>query len=108
MNQPPCQSIEETIEKITQDLYTIEDQLQVLSDEGMEQPHPGRYIVLQQQVDRLVKKKLELQDALNQAMVDLVRCKSDKANQSSPYGQCSSRLHLQLLRKGVLSACNSY
>jgi hypothetical protein len=90
MNQPPCQSIEETIQKLRQDLYTIEDQLQVLSDEGMEQLNPSRYIVLQQQVDRLVKKKLELQDALNQAMDDLVRCKSDKANQSSqssPNGQ---------------------
>jgi hypothetical protein len=90
MNQPPCQSIEETIQKLRQDLYTIEDQLQVLSDEGMEQLNPSRYIVLQQQVDCLVKKKLELQDALNQAMDDLVRCKSDKANQSSqssPNGQ---------------------
>jgi hypothetical protein len=87
MNQPPCQSIVETIQKITQDLYTIEDQLQALAVEGMYQLNPWRYIVLQRQVDRLVKKKLELQDAWNQAMNELVSCKSNKSGQSSPYGQ---------------------
>jgi hypothetical protein len=84
MTQPPCESIVETIQKLTQDLYTIENQLQVLSVEGMEQLRPWRYIVLQRQVDRLVKKKLEFQDAWNQAMDDLVRCKS---SQSLPYSQ---------------------
>jgi hypothetical protein len=87
MTQSPCESIGETIQKLTQELYTIEDQLQVLSDEGMEQLNPWRYILLQRQVDHLVKKKLELQDAWNEAMNELVRCKSEQASQSLPYRQ---------------------
>jgi hypothetical protein len=87
MTQPPYESIMETIEKLTQDLDIVENQLNILSVEGMEQLNPWRYLVLQRQVDRLVKKKLKLQDAWNQAMNELVRCKSDMANESSPYRQ---------------------
>ncbi len=82
MTQSPCASIIETIQKLTQDLYTIDDQLHVLEVEGMNQFHSWRYVVLQRQVDRLVKRKLALQDAWNQAMNELARCKS---GQSSPH-----------------------
>ncbi len=77
ITQPPCESIVETIQRLKQDLYTVEDQLQVLSVEGVEEQHPQGYIDLQRQINHLVKKRLELQDALNQAMDELVRCKSD-------------------------------
>ena len=87
MTQPSCESLVETIQKLTRDLDTIEDQRQVLTVEGMEQLHPWRYILLQRQVDHLVKKKLELQDAWNEAMNELVRCKSEQASQSLPYRQ---------------------
>jgi hypothetical protein len=82
MTQPPCETIVEAIQKLTQDLYTIEDQLHALEVEGMNQSHPWRYVVLQRQVDLLVKRKLALQDAWNQAMNELVRC---KPGQSSPH-----------------------
>ncbi len=82
MNQSPCESSVETIQKLTQDLYTIDDQLHALEVEGMNQLNPWRYVVLQRQVDPLVKRKLALQDAWNQAMNELVRCKS---GQSSPH-----------------------
>ncbi len=77
ITQPPCESIVETIQRLKQDLYTVEDQLQVLSVEGVEEQHPQGYIDLQRQINHLVKKRMELHDALNQAMDELVRCKSD-------------------------------
>ena len=68
MSQPPCEPIVETIEKLTQDLDTIDDQLQALEVEGMNQLLPWRYLALQPQVDRLLNKQHALQDAWNQAI----------------------------------------
>ena len=82
MSQPPCQPLVETIEKLTQDLDTIDDQLQALQVEGMNQLLPWRYLALQPQVDRLLNKQHALQDAWNQAMYELARCRSD---QPSPH-----------------------
>jgi hypothetical protein len=76
MSQPPCEPLVETIEKLTQDLDTIEDQLQALQVEGMNQLLPWRYLALQPQVDRLLKKQHTLQDAWNQAMYELASCRS--------------------------------
>jgi hypothetical protein len=76
MSQPPCEPLVETIEKLTQDLDTIEDQLQALQVEGMNQLLPWRYLALQPQVDRLLNKQPTLQDAWNQAMYELASCRS--------------------------------
>jgi hypothetical protein len=46
MSQPPCEPLVETIEKLTQDLDTIEEQLQALQVEGMNQLLPWRYLAL--------------------------------------------------------------
>jgi hypothetical protein len=82
MSQPPCELLVETIEKLTQDLDAIEDQLQALQVEGMNQLLPWRYLALQPQVDRLLNKQHALQDAWNRPMYELARCRS---GQSSPH-----------------------
>ena len=82
MSQPPCEPLVETIQKLTQDLDTIDDQLQALEVEGMNQLLPWRYLALQPQVDRLLKKKHALQDAWNQAMSELASC---RLGQPSPH-----------------------
>ncbi len=82
MSQPTCEPIVEAIRKLTQDLYAIDDQLHALEVEGMNQQHPWAYVVLQRQVDRLIKKKHALQDAWNRAMNELAICMS---NQPSPH-----------------------
>src|SRR2546430_5524394 len=68
MPQPTCEPLIETIQQLTQDLYTIEDQIHALEVEGMYQLHPWRYVVLQPQVDHLIKKKHALQDMWDHAM----------------------------------------
>ena len=40
MSQPPCESLEEAIQKLSQDLDAIENQLKILEVEGMNQPNP--------------------------------------------------------------------
>jgi predicted nucleic acid-binding Zn-ribbon protein len=82
MSQPTCEPLIETIQKLTQDLDTIDGQLQALEVEGMNQLNPWRYFALQPQVDRLIKKKKALQDAWNHAMNELASCRS---GQSSPH-----------------------
>ena len=81
MPQPACESLEEVIQKPTQGLGTIENQLKILEVEGMNQLNPWRYFALQPQVERLIKKKHALQDAWNLAMYELAICWS---GQSSP------------------------
>ena len=76
MSQPPCGHIEAIIQKITQDLQVIDDHLHALEVDGMNLIHPWAYVVLQRQVDRLVKKKRALQDAWDRAMTDLAICRS--------------------------------
>ena len=71
MSQQPCSHIEAVIQQITQDLQAIDDQLHALEVEGMNLLHPWAYVVLQQQGDRLAKKKRALQDAWDRAMTDL-------------------------------------
>jgi len=75
MPQPTCEPLIETIQKLTQDLGVIEDQLQALTVQGMNQLHPKRYFALQPQFDRLIKKKHTLQDAWNHAMNELALCR---------------------------------
>ena len=82
MSQPLCESLVETIQKLTQDLDIIDDQLQALEVEGMNQLLPWRYLALQPQIDRLLKKKHALQDAWNQAMNELTSC---RLGQPSPH-----------------------
>ncbi len=82
MSQPTCEPLIETIQKLTQDLDTIDGQLQALQVEGMNQLHPWRYFALQPQVNRLIKKKQELRDVWDQAMNELAGCRS---GQSSPH-----------------------
>src|ERR1700730_10858380 len=90
MSQPPCGHIEAIIQKITQDLQAIDDQLHALEGEGMDLMHPWAYVVLQRQVDRLAKKKHALQDAWDRAMTDLAICRS---SQPSPQDHRSSQSH---------------
>jgi len=84
MSQPTCEPLIETIQKLTQDLGVIEDQLQALEVEGMNQLHPKRYFALQPQVDRLIKKKHALQDAWNHAMNELALCRSGQPSPHHP------------------------
>ncbi len=82
MSQPTCEPLIETIQKLMQDLDTIDGQLQALEVEGMNQLNPWRYFALQPQVNRLIKKKQELRDVWDQAMNELASCRS---GQSSPH-----------------------
>ena len=82
MSQPTCEPLIETIQKLTQDLDTIDGQLQALEVEGMNQLNPWRYFALQPQVNCLIKKKQELRDVWDQAMNELASCRS---GQSSPH-----------------------
>lgn len=75
MSQASCGYIEATIQKLTQDLLTIDDQLHALEGEGMNQVSPWAYVVLQRQVDRLMQKKRTHQDAWNRAMNELAACR---------------------------------
>ena len=84
MSQPTCEPLVETIQKLTQDLGAIDDQLQALEVEGMNQLNPWQYLVLQPQVDRLIKKKHALQDAWNHAMNELAICRSDQPSPHHP------------------------
>ena len=84
MSQPTCEPIVEAIRKLTQDLYAIDDQLHALEVEGMNQQHPWAYVVLQRQVDRLIKKKHALQDAWNRAMNELAACRSGQLSPHHP------------------------
>ena len=70
----------ETIQKLTQDLDTIDSQLQALEVEGMNQLNPWRYFALQPQVNRLIKKKQELRDVWDQAMNELAGCRSGQVS----------------------------
>ena len=76
MSQPSCEHIEAIIQKLTEDLQAIDDQLHVLEVEGMNLMHPWAYVVLQRQSDRLARKKRSLQDAWDRAMTDLAICRS--------------------------------
>lgn len=89
MSRPPCGHIEAIIQKITQDLQAIDDQLHALEVEGMNLMNPWAYVVLQRQVDRLTKKKRTLQDAWDRSMTDLAICRS----QTSPQDPRSSQAH---------------
>ena len=84
MSQPTCEPLVETIQKLTQDLGAIDDQLQALEVEGMNQLNPWRYLVLQPQVDRLIEKKHALQDAWNHAMNELAICRSGQPSPHHP------------------------
>ncbi|TMC17906.1 MAG: hypothetical protein E6J04_11870 [Chloroflexi bacterium] len=84
MPQPTCEPLIETIQQLTQDLYTIEDQIHALEVEGMYQLHPWRYVVLQPQVDRLIKKKHALQDMWDHAMNELAICRSGQPSPHHP------------------------
>lgn len=84
MTQPRCEPLVETIQKLTQDLSTTDDQLHTLEVEGMNQLRPWRYVVLQRQVDRLIKKKHALQDAWDHAMNELAICRSDQPSPHHP------------------------
>lgn len=77
MSQPRCEAIVETIQRLTQDLIALDEQLYYLVEvEGMNQLKPWRYFALQPQVDRLIKKKHALQDACNRAVTELAICRS--------------------------------
>jgi len=80
MSQPTCEPLIETIQKLTQDLDTIDSQLQALEVEGMNQLNPWRYFALQPQVNRLIKKKQELRDVWDQAMNELAGCRSGQVS----------------------------
>ena len=84
MSQPTCKPLVETIQKLTQDLGAIDDQLQALEVEGMNQLNPWRYLVLQPQVDRLIEKKHALQDEWNHAMNELAICRSGQPSHHHP------------------------
>jgi hypothetical protein len=79
MSQPACESLEKAIQKLTQDLSGIDEQLYALEVEGMNQLNPWRYLAPQPQVDRLIKKKHALQDAWNRTMTDLAICRSGQS-----------------------------
>ncbi len=81
MTQPSCEQIIEKIQKLTQDLYRVEEERQALEGAGMYQLHPWRYVLQQRQVDHLIKKRQALQDIWNRAMNELLLCRSV---QSSP------------------------
>lgn len=82
MSQAPCEALVAAIQKLVQDLDTIDNQLHALEVEGMNQLQPWRYFALQPQVGRLNKKKRALQDAWNDRMTELALCRS---GQSSPH-----------------------
>ena len=82
MPQLACESLVEAIQKCTQGLSAIDEQLYAREGEGMDQLQPWRYLALQPQVDRLITKKHVLQDAWNRAMTGLAMCRS---GQSSPH-----------------------
>lgn len=85
MSQPTCGPIVETIQKLTQDLIALDEELHYLVEvEGMNQLNPWRYLALQARVDRLVKKKHALQDAWNRAMTDLAICQQGQAMPHRP------------------------
>lgn len=84
MSQLRCEPIVETIQRLTQDLYTIDDELHALEVEGMNQQHPWGYVVLQRQVDGLIEKKHALQDAWNRAMNELAICRSNQPSAHDP------------------------
>jgi hypothetical protein len=105
MSQPTCEPIVETIQKLTQDLYTIDDELHALEVEGMNQQHPWGYVVLQRQVDRLNKEKHALQDAWNRAMNELAICRSNQPSPRDPrlpqsHWRSSARTSLQTYQEG--------
>ena len=79
MPQPACESLVEAIQKFTQDLSAIDEQLHALEVEGMNQLNPWRYLASQPQVDCLIKKKHALQDAWNRAMTELAICRSGQS-----------------------------
>jgi hypothetical protein len=84
MSQPTYEPLVETIQKLTQDLGALDDQLQALEVEGMNQLHPWRYLALQPQVDRLIEKKHALQDAWHHAMNELAICRSGQPSPHHP------------------------
>ncbi len=84
MSQPTCEPLVETIQKLTQDLDTIDGQLQALEVEGMNQLNPWRYFALQPQVDRLIKNKRELRDVWDHVMNELAICKSGQPSPHHP------------------------
>lgn len=84
MSQPICEPLLERIQQLTHDLGVLDDQIQALGVEGMNQLHPMGYFALQQQVDRLVRKKQALQDAWNRAMSELAMSRSDQPSPHHP------------------------
>ena len=84
MSQLSCEPLIEAIQKLTQELDIIEAQLYALEVEGMNHLPPRRYIALQPQVDRLIKKKQALQDAWNHAMNELAICRSGQPSPHHP------------------------
>lgn len=77
MSQPACEPIGATIQRLTQDLIALDEQLHSLVEvEGMNLLSPRSYFALQPRVDRLIKKMRALQDAYNRAVTELAICRS--------------------------------
>lgn len=85
MSQPACEPIVETIQRLTQDLIALDEQLHYLVEvEGMNQLSPWRFFAMQPQVDLLNKKKHALRDEWSRAMTELAVCRSGQATPHRP------------------------
>jgi predicted nucleic acid-binding Zn-ribbon protein len=84
MSHSACETIEARIQKIMQDLDTLDNQLRILEVEGMNQLNPWRYFALQPKVDRLIRKKHALQDEWQDAMNELAICRSGQPSPHHP------------------------
>lgn len=76
MLEPDCELLLPVIDQLSQEISTIDDQIQALETEGMGLLNPLRYLKLQPKIDHLVKEQLTLQGKWNKAMDELAICRS--------------------------------
>jgi uncharacterized tellurite resistance protein B-like protein len=76
MQQSDCETIAQTVNKLLQEINEIDDQVQAHEAEALKQLNPLRYLMLQGEVNRLIREEHAIQGKWSNAMVELAVCRS--------------------------------
>jgi hypothetical protein len=76
MQQSDCETIAQTVNKLLQEINEIDDQVQAHEAEALKQSNPLRYLLLQREVNRLIREEHAIQGKWSNAMVELAVCRS--------------------------------
>jgi uncharacterized tellurite resistance protein B-like protein len=78
MQQSDCETIAQTVNKLLQEINEIDDQVQAHEAEALKQLNPLRYLMLQGEVNRLIREEHTIRGQWSKAMVELAICRSGR------------------------------